>query len=444
MKRVLPIGMMVLVALFIMSSASAQVNPTAAEIATEISFLPSGVTPAPLPPTDSRGILWDNGPFVTHPGGGPGGSDYSQLENPPNTTLGFGVQVSANNRLADDFDVPPSGWDIDSIIVFAYQTGSTTTSTITAVNMRIWDGEPGTAGATVIWGDETTNIMTDTYWSNCYRGSDLMATNRPIMRNACTTTGLSLSEGTYWADWQIDGTGSSGPWGPPITIPGQYETGNAVQYTSSSGNWNPAQDGGSGFQQGMPFEIWGPPPPAPQIDWNPLEFIVALQIDETYVEILTIYNLGDADLDFNTDIVYTDAPMWLSVTPTSGTVAPNDSIKLDVTFNSAGLPNDTYTADILIASNDPVTPVVEVPATLDVITGVPEASNSGILISYNNGQLIITSPSPVQDIRIYNQLGQVVEQTNATRVITASYKSGIYFIRVSALTGEVVKKVFID
>jgi len=257
MKKHSLFAILVMVAMVISTMTFAQFDPTAADVGIGMTSPSTGISAInPATPADAKGMLYDNGPFVTNPGGGAGGADFSFLE-APNTTLGFGAQLTSGNRMADDFDVPAGGWDIDSIIVFCYQTGSTTTSTITAVNLQIWDGEPGTTGATVVWGDQTTNIMVDTYWSNCYRGSNLAATDRPIMRNVAGTTGLSLDEGTYWVDYQFDGTGSSGPWANPITISGQLETGNAIQYTQTAGDWNPAFDNGSGLQQGMPFLIYG-------------------------------------------------------------------------------------------------------------------------------------------------------------------------------------------
>ena len=52
------------------------------------------------------------------------------------------------------------GWFIQTITFFAYQTGSTTTSTMTGVNLQIWDGPPDNPGSAVVWGDTTTNVMT--------------------------------------------------------------------------------------------------------------------------------------------------------------------------------------------------------------------------------------------------------------------------------------------
>ncbi|GAB4578791.1 MAG: hypothetical protein Fur0022_15280 [Anaerolineales bacterium] len=204
-------------------------------------------------------VLYDNGPLVTHPGAGAGGADESRLQSTSlgMTTLGFGHQVSANNRVADDFTITdPGGWDIDNIIFYAYQTGSTTASTITEVNVQIWDGPPN-AGGTVIWGDTSTNVMTDTVWTNIYRVTETTIgnTQRPIMANTVAVGGLHLDPGTYWIDWQSNGSLASGPWAPPVTILGQTTTGNGLQ--SIAGVWGAALDGGTSTPQGFPFTVLG-------------------------------------------------------------------------------------------------------------------------------------------------------------------------------------------
>ena len=74
-------------------------------------------------------LLFDNGPLVTHPGGGAGGADASALQTALTLTIyGFGAQITANNSVADDFTISGSDWAIDEIQFFTYQTGSTTTS----------------------------------------------------------------------------------------------------------------------------------------------------------------------------------------------------------------------------------------------------------------------------------------------------------------------------
>lgn len=203
-------------------------------------------------------VLYDNGPVVNSPGGGPNGADGSILQTALGlNVLGFAHQQSSNFRVADDFVIPAGQtWTINEATFFAYQTGSSTTSTITGVNVRIWNGQPGASGSTVVFGDTTTNRMSNTTWSNAYRYSDTNpGTTRPIMKQT-VTLGVTLGEGTYWIDWQTSGSLSSGPWAPPITITGQTNTGNAIQY--SSGAWTSLIDNGTAAApQGLPFILDG-------------------------------------------------------------------------------------------------------------------------------------------------------------------------------------------
>ena len=198
---------------------------------------PAGAAPELSDWRAPEAMLYDNGPLVTNPGGGAGGADASALQTALGLgTYGFGNQVSAGNRVADDFTVGGSGWLISNITFFGYQTGSTTTSTFTAVNLRIWDGPPNVGTSMVVFGDTTTNRLVSSTWSNIYRVLDtgLTDTDRPVMANVVAINTF-LPAGTYWLDWQADGTLASGPWAPPVSILGQ--TGkpgaNALQYTST-------------------------------------------------------------------------------------------------------------------------------------------------------------------------------------------------------------------
>lgn len=201
--------------------------------------------------------LYDNGPLINSPGAGSGGANVSNLHSGL-TTFGFGHALSTLFRVGDDFVVPAPGWNIDSIVFYAYQTGSTTTSTINHLNVAIWDGQPG-AGGNIIWGDTTTNRLAGSYWSGIYRTTDvdLLNTQRPIMADRANTAGCSLAPGTYWVTWQTGGTLASGPWAPPITVTGVTVTGNAVQFDPTAQLWNPANDLGLVTQQGFPFKIYG-------------------------------------------------------------------------------------------------------------------------------------------------------------------------------------------
>ena len=163
---------------------------------------------------------------------------------------------SALIRVADDFIIPSGEtWTINTVSFYAYQTGSTTTSTMTSVNVRIWDGPPGEVGSSVVFGDTTTNRMASTSFTNCYRYSETaVGTTRPIMKQD-VTIGTTLTEGTYWIDWQTGGSLASGPWAPPIAILGQTITGNAKQ--SISGVWADLTDTGTLTAYGFPFILDG-------------------------------------------------------------------------------------------------------------------------------------------------------------------------------------------
>ncbi|NJN45036.1 MAG: hypothetical protein HC806_10165 [Anaerolineae bacterium] len=134
--------------------------------------------------------------------------------------------------MADDFTVTDAnGWDIQTFTFFAYQTGSTTSSTITAVNYRVWDGSPSDPGSVVVFGDTTTNQLIGSTWTNSYRVSEATsgtAVDRPIMSVVASAGGgFHLSPGTYWVDWQVDGSLASGSRDSTIAVRnpfGNFET----------------------------------------------------------------------------------------------------------------------------------------------------------------------------------------------------------------------------
>ncbi len=57
---------------------------------------------------------------------------------------------------------------------------------------------------------------------------------------------------------------------------------------------------------------------------------------------------------------------WISLSQTSGIVTPGSSNIISVEFNSTGLSSGTYTTVLQIASNDPLSPLIQVPCTLTV------------------------------------------------------------------------------
>ncbi len=217
-------------------------------------------------------VIYDNGPLVNLPGGGFNGADVSHIHDGMNS-LGSNQSLANGYRLADDIVVPVGEtWNIDSIVFYGYQTGSTMTSTFTDVNVRIWNGVPDDVGSVVVSGDDITNVMVTSEWTGAYRTADFgspncepsTCTSRPIMRNA-TVSLASLTAGTYWIDWQSNGTLASGPWAPQINLGvGVTTSGNALQYVPANAAWQavedtvPANAGNPPYEpQGFPFLVIG-------------------------------------------------------------------------------------------------------------------------------------------------------------------------------------------
>src|SRR5690606_5302524 len=57
---------------------------------------------------------------------------------------------------------------------------------------------------------------------------------------------------------------------------------------------------------------------------------------------------------------------WLSVSPGSGSTVPGGSDEVTVTVDSSGLAPGGHEGLLCVVSNDPVSPVVEVPVSLSV------------------------------------------------------------------------------
>jgi len=196
-------------------------------------------------------LLYDNGTLVTNAGAGAGGADASAIV-PGLTTYGYNASDAFGFRLADDFTVTGSGWDVSSFRLFGYQTGSSTTPSISSLSLRVWDARPGTAGASVIFGDAVTNRLTGAAFSGIYRVTTTTLTNtqRPIMALDASVGSLVLAPGTYWLDWSFAGSLASGPWTPPVG-----PTGNAAQF--SSGSWIDVADLSTNIHQDVAFEVHG-------------------------------------------------------------------------------------------------------------------------------------------------------------------------------------------
>ena len=211
---------------------------------------------------NSSVVLFNNGPLVNSAGTGTNGADESVIQAPIGS-YGWNINTAIPYRCADDFTVVGTSWAVTSFDLYTYQSAAPlTTCPITKAVLRIWNGQPGTSGATVVWGDTVTNRMSAGVYSNINRVSTIGGGNaRAIWKITANTPGLTLNPGTYWAEWGFLGSASySGPWGPPVTINNTPTTGNAIMFAGTLAGWSPIM-GVTGppatNPQGMPFNVNG-------------------------------------------------------------------------------------------------------------------------------------------------------------------------------------------
>jgi subtilisin family serine protease len=111
----------------------------------------------------------------------------------------------------------------------------------------------------------------------------------------------------------------------------------------------------------------------PVISVEPDSFVITLQTAQVAADTLTITNSGQGVLHFYFDsLASTD---FVTPIPDSGTVAATSQSDILLTIDANDRLPGTYHQDLLLKSNDPLTPSIIIPVTLNVISnGQPIAS----------------------------------------------------------------------
>ena len=148
---------------------------------------------------------------------------------------------------------------------------------------------------------------------------------------------------------------------------------------------------------------------------------------------------------------------WMSVNPTAGVVPAGGSVDITVAFNAAGMDLGVHTGQITVVSDDPITPAIAVPVTLEVtdVSAVGDellprmtALNQNIPNPFNPmTEIKFSLPKTTQvELRIYDVRGSLVRTLasgempagNHTRVWMGKddqgqpVSSGVYFYRLKA------------
>lgn len=422
--------------------------------------------------------------FVTDPGAMSNGADASWTKG-SQTTWGPNANNTAGYLVGDDFTLT-AATTISEIEVYAYQTGSTTTSTFTGLYAQIYDGNP-MSGGQVVWGDATTNIMTSTSFTNCYRGSDgdVSATTRPIMAVTASNLSIELEAGTYYLVWGLTGSLSSGPWAAPEAEPGVGNTGNGIQYTGSS--WTNLTDSGAGTTYGAAFKLVGEGGSTPSgnvlgvMVWRDGELLTPTPLTtNTYVD----EGLAEGEYEYCVRVVYDDYAMSCPecLTIEVGEVSCDPVTNLTATYYNEGgqeggllqwegnansykvyvdsqllgstsdlgvlitglTLNQTYTMGIVAVYDNCESDMVTVQYTHGDDGVIDDEIVNAIYPNPTSGDLHIYAEAMTR-VSVFNAMGQMVYDQavsgNEMTVNMGQFESGVYMVKVTTETGSSLKRI---
>ena len=221
--------------------------------------------------------IYSNGPYVTNPGAHVSGADVSLAQDVTYsgyTALGFAA--GPGYRIADDFSIPLDHiWFVDSITLYAYQTGSGDAD-FTDARVIIWEGVPEGTGSVKKFDGSAMNVL-DSSVPDAYRVAESMPTplsntQRRIKKLTIPVPTLQLSSSQYWIDWKLTGPQTGESFTPPVSILGHPFTafgGYARKKCPSNitdpqddcfeapGQWRLFKDGVAPFLVDLPFSVNG-------------------------------------------------------------------------------------------------------------------------------------------------------------------------------------------
>lgn len=211
------------------------------------------------------------------------------------------------------------------------------------------------------------------------------------------------------------------------------------------------------FDPQLEIEICGNCVQPPILEFWPAAFEVEIAFDQQQDEILTLSNAGGYLLEFSIEAEeYIRELLWLELSNTNGSITPTNLTEITLTFDSSSLPPATYSANLIIISNDPALPEALIPLTLNVVP-----LNSGEIISQTGTKLGKNYPNPFNpsttiffeidsskiehtELGVYNMKGQKIKELISGPLANGEYRinwngrdengeavpSGLYFYKM--------------
>jgi hypothetical protein len=146
-------------------------------------------------------------------------------------------------------------------------------------------------------------------------------------------------------------------------------------------------------------------------------------------------------------------PLWLSVPLDSANCLPDSTVVIEVIFNAAEIDSGDFYSNLLINSNDPVQPLINIPIHMLVSTTLDVRNEKLLPIEFNLYQNYPNPFNPTTTIKfqipelsfvtlkVYDVLGSEIETlVNEEKPVgsyeiefnATSFPSGVYFYQIKA------------
>lgn len=303
----------------------------AASACAQTPFLSNASTSASVPALNAQGVTFSGV-------GAQSGYQWSELPAlsvfESNATGGVACHSDSTGglRIADDVVLTQPA-TLSEVWVYAYQPGWTQgqASPVAGATLRIWQGQPGQAGSTIVFGDDTTNRMIASDATNILRvfttrtgpAFVLPSSDRAIYRVRIAAS-LVLQPGTYWLDWQLQAsTPNAVLFAPTATLAAARTASgwNGLQWAGVDGAWSPVSDPAKPLSAGdapqdFAFILAGTPGPiCDSVDFNNDTLTPDSGDLDDFLSVLaggpsacsTFPAPGCNDIDFNNDELFPDS-----------------------------------------------------------------------------------------------------------------------------------------
>ncbi len=155
--------------------------------------------------------------------------------------------------------------------------------------------------------------------------------------------------------------------------------------------------------------------------------------------------VANPQLDFNWMLKATAEgifqPGWAVITESFGSVKPDVTKDLNISFSTMGMVPGEYQAELTIKTNDEEHPVFTIPLNLEITSGVGinEVENASFKVYPNpsNGMITIEGED-LNTAVVYNANGQLVKvvKLDSNTINLNDLSTGVYFINVVKNNGE--------